>query len=144
MNIKSLSMSLSSIIATTFIAGQALAQDASTAVATAPQQIPAGAAAAAQPSGSGWLNFALIGGMILFMWLFVFRPQSKRAKEQKEFLASLTAGSEVITAGGIIGTVVEVKENIVSLNVGSSTVRVLKSSISGRLDSASTVAVPAK
>ncbi|KAB8032287.1 preprotein translocase subunit YajC [Fluviispira multicolorata] len=82
--------------------------------------------------------------MILFMWLFVFRPQSKRAKEQKEFLASLTAGSEVITAGGIIGTVVEVKENIVSLNVGSSTVRVLKSSISGRLDSASTVAVPAK
>ncbi|WP_222435731.1 preprotein translocase subunit YajC [Fluviispira vulneris] len=141
MNIKSLSMSLSSIIATTLGAGQALAQDATSA--TAPIQVPAGAAAGAAPAGAGWLNFALIGGMILFMWLFVFRPQAKRAKEQKAFLASLTAGSEVITAGGIIGTVVEVKENIVSLNVGNSTVRVLKSSISGRLDSAST-AVPAK
>ncbi len=68
------------------------------------------------------------------MWLFVFRPQSKRAKEQKEFLNSLSPGIEVITAGGIIGTVVEVKDNIVSINVGNSTLRVVKSSISGRLD----------
>ena len=75
------------------------------------------------------------------MWLFVFRPQSKRAKEQKEFLASLTPGLEVITAGGLIGTVVEVKDNIVSVNLGSSIVRVLKSSISGKLDT--TPLVPA-
>ena len=40
----------------------------------------------------------------------------------------------MITAGGIIGTVVEVKDNIVSINVGNSTLRVVKSSISGRLD----------
>ena len=80
-----------------------------------------------------------MGGIILFMWLFVFRPQSKRAKEQKEFLNSLTPGVEVITAGGIIGTVTEVKENIVSLNVGNSNIRVVKSSISGRLDTSSSI-----
>ncbi|APJ05094.1 preprotein translocase subunit YajC [Silvanigrella aquatica] len=85
------------------------------------------------------MNFALMGGIILFMWLFVFRPQSKRAKEQKEFLSSLTPGIEVITAGGIIGTIVEVKENIVSINVGGSTMRVVKSSISGRLDASSSI-----
>lgn len=103
--------------------------------AAAPQQAPAGAASAGAPQGGPmWINFALMGGIILFMWLFVFRPQSKRAKEQKEFLNSLSPGIEVITAGGIIGTVVEVKDNIVSINVGNSTLRVVKSSISGRLD----------
>lgn len=51
----------------------------------------------------------------------------------------------MITAGGIIGTVVEVKENIVSINVGNnSTVRVLKSSISGKLDAASSIPPAAK
>jgi preprotein translocase subunit YajC len=102
--------------------------------ATGPQQV-SGAAAGQPPGAPAWLNFALIAGIILFMWLFVFRPQSKRAKEQKD-LSSLTPGMEVITAGGIVGTVTEVRESLVSLNLGSSNVRVLKSSISGKLDAA--------
>ncbi len=133
MKIKSVFLNLSSIAFSSLFAVQTFAQ-------AVPQQVPAGTASGAAPSGaSSWINFALMGGIILFMWLFVFRPQSKRAKEQKEFLSSLTPGIEVITAGGIIGTIVEVKENIVSLNVGSSTVRVVKSSISGRLDSSSSI-----
>lgn len=112
-----------------FLSAHAFADEA----ATGPQQV---AGAQAQPAGApGWINFALIGGIIIFMWLFVFRPQAKRAKEQKEFLASLTPGAEVITSGGVIGTVVEVQDNIVSLNVGNSTIRVLKTSISGKLGS---------
>jgi len=107
--------------------GYALAQDA----ATAPQQVAGNAGQGA--AAPAWINFALIGGIMIFMWLFVFRPQSKRAKEQKEFLASLAPGVEVITAGGLIGTVVEVQDTIVSLNVGNGNIRVLKSSISGKL-----------
>lgn len=102
-----------------------------------PQLVPgnSGVSGAAQPSMPGWTSFALIGGMFLLMWLFVIRPQSKRAKEQRDFLASLTAGIEVITVGGVIGTVAEVKENIVCLNIGNNQqIRILKSSISGRLD----------
>lgn len=133
MKIKSVFLNLSSIAFSSLFVAQTFAQ-------AVPQQVPAGTAAGAAPSGApAWINFALMGGIILFMWLFVFRPQSKRAKEQKEFLSSLTPGIEVITAGGIIGTIVEVKENIVSLNVGNSTVRVVKSSISGRLDSSSSI-----
>jgi preprotein translocase subunit YajC len=113
----------------------AVAQEAAT---TGPQQV-AGSAAQPQAGGPAWINFALIGGIILFMWLFVFRPQSKRAKEQKEFLSSLAPGVEVITSGGVIGTVVEVQDSIVSLNVGNSTIRVLKSSISGKLGSPAVV-----
>jgi len=108
-------------------------------VAGEPTQVPGNMASPSQAT-PGWVNFALIGGIILFMWLFVFRPQSKRAKEQKEFLSALAPGNEVITAGGVVGTIVEVKDNIVSLNVGSTQLRVLKSSISGKLDGAAPAA----
>jgi preprotein translocase subunit YajC len=128
---------LSIVILNIFISFQVFAQDSSAQVVAPGSAAPA---AAGSPPPA-WINFALMGGIILFMWLFVFRPQSKRAKEQKEFLASLTPGLEVITAGGLIGTVVEVKDNIVSVNLGSSIVRVLKSSISGKLDT--TPLVPA-
>ena len=133
MNFKLATLKLSAILVSTSFGSAVMAQT----VASVPQQAPAGAASAGAPQGGPmWVNLALMGGIILFMWLFGFRPQSKRAKEQKEFLNSLTPGVEVITAGGIIGTVVEVKDNIVSLNVGNSTLRVIKSSISGRLEAA--------
>lgn len=130
-------LKLSTVLVSSGVYSAVFAQDAASTATTAaaPQLVQAGTTAAAAPQGGPvWINFALMGGIILFMWLFVFRPQSKRAKEQKEFLNSLSPGIEVITAGGIIGTVVEVKDNVVSLNVGSSTLRVMKSSISGRLD----------
>ena len=128
--------SFSSSVFCSLVSLQVYAQQAATNTApatsiTEPQQV---AGNASQSTGApAWINFALIAGIILFMWLFVFRPQSKRAKEQKEFLSSLTPGIEVITSGGIIGTIVDVKDNIVSLNIGNSTIRVLKNSISGKL-----------
>lgn len=91
-------------------------------------------AGAQQSAVPGWTNFIFIGAIILFMWLFVFRPQSKRAKEQRNFLASLKADMEVYTSGGLIGTIVEVKDNIVVLNIGTSNIKVLKSSVAGKLD----------
>ncbi|WP_148697042.1 preprotein translocase subunit YajC [Silvanigrella aquatica] len=139
MKLKTVFLNVSSAAVSSLIAVQAFAQAATTQAVVAPQQVPAGAATTGTTAGPAWINFALMGGIILFMWLFVFRPQSKRAKEQKEFLSSLTPGIEVITAGGIIGTIVEVKENIVSINVGGSTMRVVKSSISGRLDASSSI-----
>ena len=107
--------------------------------ATAPVQVAG--SATPQAGAPAWTNFLFIGGIILFMWLFVFRPQSKRAKEQREFLAALQPGVEVITAGGVIGTVSEVKDNIVVLNLGAgNSVKVLKSSISGKLETSAAMA----
>ncbi|MES2615328.1 MAG: preprotein translocase subunit YajC [Bdellovibrionota bacterium] len=121
------SLSLSVFVSSTCFAQQA------TANAEAPVQVAGSAGAQAAPGAPAWINFVLIGGIIVFMWLFVFRPQSKRAKEQKNFLASLTPGLEVITSGGIIGTITEVKDTTVLLNIGSnSNITVLKSSISGK------------
>lgn len=136
MKLKKSFLSLSSVSFLALVSGVCFAQQAPANTDSGAIQV-AGNSAQAPASPPQWINFVLIGGIILFMWLFVFRPQSKRAKEQKEFLASLTPGAEVITTGGIIGTVTEVKENIVSLNIGNNAnIRVLKNSISGKLNAA--------
>ncbi len=121
-----------------FFVAASLAVSTWSVYADGPQQVSG--ADSARPSGAPpWVNLVMIGGLVLFMWLFVFRPQSKRAKEQKEFLSSLAPGLEVITSGGLIGSIVEVNDNVVSLNVGNGQVRVLKSSISGKYAPAATV-----
>ena len=58
-------------------------------------------AAAQQPQGGGMMFWVMIGAMILIMWLFMWRPESKRRKQMQEFLANLKKGDKVITAGGI-------------------------------------------
>jgi preprotein translocase subunit YajC len=54
--------------------------------------------------------------MIIFYFLLL-RPQTKRAKEQRKLLESLTKGDEVVTNGGITGKVVKVADNFVVLNI---------------------------
>lgn len=111
---------------------QAFSQDAP--VMTPGTSAPA-AGGAAQPPPPGWMNFVLLGGMVLFMWLFIIRPQSKRQKEHKKFLDAMQVGQEVVTSSGFIGKVTQVTDSIVTIDLGSSSVRVLKSAISGKLDS---------
>ena len=61
--------------------------------------------------------FILIIGMILFMWLLVIRPQKKEEKRRKELIDSMKPGHDVITIGGIHGSVVSVGEQTVELAV---------------------------
>ncbi len=44
------------------------------------------------------------------MWLFMIRPQQKRQKEIQNFRNSITKGSQIVTAGGIYGTVKDIDE----------------------------------
>ena len=76
--------------------------------------VAAAAPAAAQPGIEGLL-FPL--GILLFFYLLFLRPQSKRAKEQKEMLAALNKGAEVVTNGGILGKVADLDENFVRIEV---------------------------
>ena len=74
----------------------------------------AAAPAASQPGIEGLL-FPL--AILAFFYLLFLRPQSKRAKEQKEMLAALNKGAEVVTSGGILGKVADLDENFVRIEI---------------------------
>ena len=87
-------------------------------------------AAAQQPQGAGYTFWIMIGAIILIMWLFMWRPESKRRKQMQEFLANLKKGDKIITAGGIHGTVKEVKETNLLIEVDSNvTLRIEKNMV---------------
>lgn len=55
-------------------------------------------------SGSS-ANLIIMGLMILVFWLFMIRPQAKKAKKQKEFINNLQKGDKIVTIAGIHGKV---------------------------------------
>lgn len=55
--------------------------------------------------------------LILFMYFLILRPQSKRAKEQRELLSSIKQNDEVVTAGGMLGTITKINDNFVTLKI---------------------------
>ncbi|ATG89647.1 MULTISPECIES: preprotein translocase subunit YajC [Methylomonas] len=67
-----------------------------------------------QPGFEGML-FPL--GILIFFYFLFIRPQAKRNKEQKQMLAALSKGAEVVTSGGILGKVAELDDNFVKLEV---------------------------
>ena len=71
--------------------------------------------------GGGALFMALMFGVIAFMML-TMRSQKKREKKQREELyARLGKNDRILTVGGVIGTVVSVKDNEVLVKVDEST-----------------------
>lgn len=74
------------------------------------------AAPAAGPAGTGFEWIFLVGFLVIF-YLMIWRPQSKRAKEQKNLLSNLQKGDEVVTNGGIAGKIVKVSDDFVVLEV---------------------------
>ena len=71
---------------------------------------------AAGPAGTGFEWIFLIGFLVIF-YLMIWRPQAKRAKEQKNLLGSLQKGDEVVTTGGIAGKITKVADDFVVLEV---------------------------
>lgn len=62
-------------------------------------------------------------GFLVIMYLFLIRPQKKKEKEIKAMRESLKVGDEIITIGGIYGKIILAKEDIVTLEVGSTKTR---------------------
>src|ERR1700742_615691 len=57
------------------------------------------------PGGAGITQMVLLGGMILVFWLFMIRPQAKKAKIAKKFQEDMQKGDKIVTIAGIHGTV---------------------------------------
>ena len=85
----------------------------------------------AQSQGLGGMSFLLMmGAIFVVMYFFMIRPQQKRQKELRAFQSALQKGNKVVISGGIYGTVVEVKETSVLVEVDNNVkLRVDKGSI---------------
>ena len=82
-------------------------------------------------SGSGFTQFIPLILIFVIFYFFLIRPQQKRAKDHKLMVAALKRGDEVVTSGGIVGTVERILgedklDLLISENV---TVRVVQSTI---------------
>jgi preprotein translocase subunit YajC len=89
-----------------------------------------------QASGSqaGYLNIAFILLMFAVFWFFIIRPQSKKQKEQRNWLQELEKGDDVVTASGILGKITKIEEDIITLEVGSKIyIRVTRNAVSKEL-----------
>jgi len=81
---------------------------------------------------SGMLPFLL---MFLVIYLFMIRPQMKRAKNEKAFQASIAKGNKVITTSGIHGKILDVVEsdNTLIIETGAGKIKFERSAISMEL-----------
>jgi len=78
-----------------------------------------------------WMGTAVYFVFIFgIFYLVLIRPQQKRQKQHKQMVESLKVNDEVITAGGIFGTISRIKDNSVWLKVADKVeIEVLKSSV---------------
>jgi preprotein translocase subunit YajC len=76
-----------------------------------------------------WTNLVFLGLMFFVMYLVLFRPQQKKAKEHAEMLKTVRSGDKVVTSGGVVGVVVSVKEKTLSIRSADAKMEVTKSAI---------------
>lgn len=87
-------------------------------------------AAGANPNGSGWQMIIMLVLIMVVMWFFMIRPQRKQQKELQKFRDGLKKGDKIVTIGGIYGTVVEVKEKALLIEIDNNVkIKVDKNSV---------------
>ena len=88
------------------------------------------------PQGGGLIGFLftllpLILIFVIFYLLFI-RPQQKKMKEHQKFISELRVGQKVFTAGGVVGRIVKIEDNVVWLEVDKDiNIPIVKGYISG-------------
>jgi len=92
----------------------------------------AGTAQGASPAqGSPMMSFLPIALIFIIFYFLLIRPQKKQQQDHQKMLSELKKNDEVVTSGGIYGTIVNIQEDIVTLRVDDNTrMKIQKSSIS--------------
>ncbi|MDG1889764.1 MAG: preprotein translocase subunit YajC [Verrucomicrobiota bacterium] len=91
-------------------------------------------AAQAAPSGNGqqgpvWVQFMPFVFLFLIMYVILIRPQQKKAREHDTLLKTLKIGDRVSTNSGIVGVVVGMKDDKVSVRSADTKLEMLKGSV---------------
>jgi preprotein translocase subunit YajC len=74
---------------------------------------------AAAPAGGAGSSIPMLLPLLLIpvLYLMVFRPQQKRQKQWQEMLHNIKTGDRVTTAGGIRGTILSIKDDVIVIRV---------------------------
>ena len=94
----------------------------------------AGASPSGQPQAPAWMSFAPMILLVIVFYFILIRPQQLRAKQQAKLIANLKSGDKVVTAAGIIGVVITVKDQTVSLRSADAKMEVTKASVTEILE----------
>jgi preprotein translocase subunit YajC len=90
--------------------------------------LQAAAPAAGEPPA--WLTFMPFVGMAVVFWFFILRPQMRQQKAQRDKIAAIKRGDQVVTGGGLVGKVVKVDEQYAEIELAPGMkVKALKSTI---------------
>jgi len=99
------------------------------------------------PSGQGGAGMsAFLIQIALFIGIFYFlliRPQRRQAEQHKQLLASLQRGDQVVTSSGIVGEVVYLKDDQVTIRSGEAKFVILRSGITSITNRTAVEAKPA-
>ncbi len=73
------------------------------------------------PSSGLTMLLFQVGAIALVFFFLILRPQQQARKKHEELLKALKKGDDIVTVGGIIGRVKELKEDRVTIESGTST-----------------------
>ena len=81
--------------------------------------------------GNSWMTILMLAAVVVFFYFFMIRPQKKQEKEANNMRNSLEIGDEVVTIGGIIGQIVSIKGDTVTIATSKdrNKIRFLKTAI---------------
>jgi preprotein translocase subunit YajC len=73
--------------------------------------------------------------LFLVMWMFMIRPQKRRQQERQQMLQNVGPGAEIITAGGVYGTVTDTTDDYLVLEIAPETeIRVARNAVASIVD----------
>src|SRR5437870_4661387 len=96
-----------------------------------------------QNAGGGMTVFLVqIGALIAIFYFMLIRPQRRQQERHRQLLASLQRGDRIVTSGGIIGEVVHLKDDEVTVKSGESRLIVQRANIANILNRSVEAAKP--
>ena len=89
----------------------------------------------AQAGGGMGMLASLMPFILMFVifWFLLIRPQQKRAKAHREMLDNLKRGDKIVTQSGLLGTIVELDKEELTLECGDAKLRMSRAAIGGVL-----------
>ena len=113
-----------------------MAEATTTAVSPCGGAAPSGSGGAAGTGAEGAAQGGLMGMFfpliifVLIFYFFIIRPQRKRDKQHSNMIAGINRGDQIVTIGGFLGTVREVRDDTFQIEIAEGVrVRILKSAV---------------